>query len=55
MYSRSQRLLREAPNASISDIAHMIGFTSASHFSRHFKSLAGETPSSFRQKMLGKG
>lgn len=52
--AEAKRLLREAPHASISDIAHLIGFTSASHFSRHFKTLTEETPSSYRNRMFGK-
>lgn len=49
--AEAKRLLREAPDLSISDIAHMIGFTSSSHFSRQFRALTEETPSAYRQKV----
>ncbi|TBL74532.1 helix-turn-helix transcriptional regulator [Paenibacillus thalictri] len=50
--AEGKRLLREAPDTSISDIAYMIGFPSSSHFSRHFKALTEETPSTYRQRQL---
>ncbi|MDF2725214.1 MAG: hypothetical protein K0Q59_4889 [Paenibacillus sp.] len=53
--AEAKRLLRESPHASISDIAYLIGFTSTSHFSRHFKTLTEETPSSYRHRMFDKG
>lgn len=49
--AEAKRLLREAPDLSISDIAHMIGFASSSHFSRQFRALTEESPSAYRQKV----
>lgn len=49
--AEGKRLLREASDVSIEEIAYMIGFPSPSHFSRHFKKLTEETPSSYRQKV----
>lgn len=51
--AEGRRLLREAPDLSISAIAYLIGFPSSSHFSRHFRALTGETPSSYRQRASG--
>ncbi|CAG7627518.1 helix-turn-helix domain-containing protein [Paenibacillus allorhizosphaerae] len=50
--AEGKRLLREAPDVSITDIAYMIGFPSSSHLSKHFKTLTGETPSAYRQKIF---
>jgi AraC-like DNA-binding protein/mannose-6-phosphate isomerase-like protein (cupin superfamily) len=50
--AKAKRLLREEPNLSISDIAYILGFTSPSHFSRHFKLLTEETPSVYRLRMI---
>jgi len=49
--AEGRRLLIEAPDVSIADIACMIGFPSPSHFSRHFKLLTEQTPSAYRKKM----
>jgi AraC-like DNA-binding protein/mannose-6-phosphate isomerase-like protein (cupin superfamily) len=51
--AEGKRLLREASDVSVSEIAYMIGFPSSSHFSRHFKALTEETPSAYRQRVLG--
>lgn len=50
--AEGKRLLREASDVSIAEIAYTIGFPSASHFSRHFKSLTEETPSAYRARAL---
>jgi AraC-like DNA-binding protein len=52
--AEGRRLLGEAPDVSIADIACMIGFPSHSHFSRHFKMLTEQTPSTYRKKLLGR-
>jgi AraC family transcriptional regulator len=49
--AEGKRLLREASDVSIEDIAYTIGFPSPSHFNRHFKRLTEETPSSYRHKV----
>lgn len=51
--AEGRRLLAEAPDLSIADIACSIGFPSPSHFSRHFKKLTEQTPSAYRRKLLG--
>jgi AraC-like DNA-binding protein len=50
--AEGKRLLREASDVSISEIAYLIGFPTASHFSKHFKTLMGETPSAFRHRAV---
>lgn len=45
---QAQELMRDTPD-SIADIAHMLGFESASHFSRVFKSYCGLTPRQYRK------
>ncbi|WP_159882378.1 AraC family transcriptional regulator [Paenibacillus puerhi] len=49
--AEGKRLLREAMDVSITEIAYMIGFPSSSNFSRHFKALTEETPSAYRQRI----
>jgi AraC-like DNA-binding protein/mannose-6-phosphate isomerase-like protein (cupin superfamily) len=51
--AEGKRLLREAADVSVSEIAYAIGFPSSSHFSRHFKALTEETPSAYRQRVNG--
>jgi AraC family transcriptional regulator, glycine betaine-responsive activator len=46
--SHARRLLEQSP-LSIAEIAFATGFSSASHFSRAFKTLFGKVPRSFRQ------
>ena len=48
--AEGKRLLREAPDVTVSDIAYLIGFPSASHFNRHFKALTEQTPSAYRKQ-----
>jgi AraC-like DNA-binding protein/mannose-6-phosphate isomerase-like protein (cupin superfamily) len=50
--AEGKRLLVEAPDVTISEIAYTIGFPSSAHFCRHFKTLTEETPSAFRHKMM---
>ncbi|MCL1142892.1 helix-turn-helix domain-containing protein [Shewanella gaetbuli] len=47
---KARKLLVES-QAQISDIAQNCGFTSHSYFSQHFKSMFGELPAQYRQKM----
>lgn len=49
--AEAKRILRQEEGVSITDIAYATGFTSSSHFSRQFKALTEETPSSYRRKM----
>ncbi|MDF2722874.1 MAG: AraC family transcriptional regulator [Paenibacillus sp.] len=46
-----KRLLQEAVDIPISEIAFMTGFPSSSQFSHHFKALTEETPSGYRQRV----
>ncbi|OGX68543.1 MAG: hypothetical protein A2189_07050 [Paenibacillus sp. RIFOXYA1_FULL_44_5] len=50
--AEGKRLLLNAPDISLTEIALTIGFPSSSHFSRNFKTLTEETPSGYRQRML---
>jgi AraC family transcriptional regulator len=45
---RAKDLLRHAERFSLADIAAEVGFSSQSHFTRHFKRLVGVTPRHFR-------
>lgn len=45
---QAQELIRDTQD-SIEDIAHMLGFASASHFARVFKAQCGLTPSQYRK------
>lgn len=47
------RILNE--NAKVADLAELLGFTEASSFVRSFKSWTGQTPRSYREKMLALG
>ena len=43
------RLLLESSTASIDQIAHQLGFSSAAHFNRFFRRVTGEPPGRYRQ------
>jgi AraC family transcriptional regulator len=45
---RAKGLLRDAERFALADIAAEVGFSSQSHFTRHFKRLVGVTPRRFR-------
>jgi len=45
---RAQELLRDRDPLPLADIAAEVGFSSQSHFTRHFKQLVGVTPRRFR-------
>ena len=45
---RAQELLRDRDPLPLADIAAEVGFSSQSHFTRHFKRLVGVTPRRFR-------
>lgn len=47
--SHACRILEAEPTLPIEDVAHKAGFSSASYFSRIFKSVKGVTPSAWRQ------
>ncbi|MDF2652786.1 MAG: transcriptional regulator, AraC family [Paenibacillus sp.] len=51
--TESKRRLCEMPDVAVSEISGSLGFPSPSHFNRSFKSLVGETPSSYRHRMSG--
>lgn len=51
--AEGRRLLSEALDVSIADIAYMLGFPTPSHFSRQFKKLTEQTPSEYRKKISG--
>ena len=44
-------MLRDQPQASVSDVAHACGFADHSAFSRAFKAVVGLTPTEFRQTL----
>lgn len=46
----ARRLLEQSP-LSIAEVAFATGFSSASHFSRHFKSRFGQSPNALRRKI----
>jgi DNA-binding NtrC family response regulator len=52
---RAQILLLSRPHAAVTSIAGDVGFNDLRHFERTFKSLAGCTPRSFRQRSEGAG
>ncbi|MER3588991.1 MAG: AraC family transcriptional regulator, partial [Mastigocladus sp. ERB_26_1] len=45
---RAKELLLQGQN-SIADVAFEVGFTSQSHFTKHFKHLIGMTPKAYRE------
>lgn len=51
--AEAKRLLCEFPDRPITDIALQVGFPTASHFGNTFRSIAQESPTGYRRKMLG--
>ncbi len=56
-YIRSKRIqksisLFESPSYSLTEIAYLTGFSDQSHFTRVFKQTMGQTPSSYRKRLL---
>lgn len=51
---RAQDLLRRT-NLTVTEVCHAVGFTSLGSFSSRFKSLVGESPSSFQRRHAGGG
>ncbi len=39
------------PNYRISEVAYEVGFQSLTHFNRVFKSVAGQSPTEYRQQL----
>ncbi|MCC3373344.1 AraC family transcriptional regulator [Cohnella sp. REN36] len=39
------------PQATVTEVAHSVGYTHLAHFSRHFKTAIGCTPEAYRRKM----
>lgn len=53
---RAARDLLQMPNpGQMSDIAYRFGFSDQAQFSRLFKAMFGQTPSSFRAQVMGRG
>jgi len=46
--------LLESTNYSLSQVAHLTGFSDQAHFSRIFKLYSGQTPSAFKKRLTGK-
>lgn len=51
---RAQELLRSV-NLTVTEVCHMVGFTSLGSFSTRFRELVGVPPSQFQQVALGAG
>ncbi|MEV1082058.1 helix-turn-helix transcriptional regulator [Streptomyces sp. NPDC050211] len=51
---RAEDLLRTA-NLTVTEICHLVGFSSLGTFSTRFKALTGLTPTEYRTKHLGRG
>jgi AraC-like DNA-binding protein len=51
---RAQDLLRTA-NLSVTEICHLVGFSSVGTFSARFKAWTGLTPSEYRAQHVGRG
>jgi AraC-like DNA-binding protein len=51
---RAEDLLRTA-NLSVTEICHLVGFSSLGTFSARFKAFTGLTPSEYRAKHVGRG
>jgi AraC-like DNA-binding protein len=49
---RSKNLLLN-PHLRVSEIAFEVGFQSLTHFNRVFKNTVGESPSHYREQLLG--
>lgn len=47
---RAKQLMRHSPAKSLHDIAGLCGFANQSHFTRHFKTIAGVSPGRFRRE-----
>lgn len=48
---RARRLMEE-PGVSVTEVAYRFGFADAAHFGRHFKREMGETPMTYRGRVL---
>ncbi|MGW1892023.1 helix-turn-helix transcriptional regulator [Streptomyces sp. NPDC002004] len=51
---RAEDMLRTA-NLSVTEICHLVGFSSLGTFSARFKALTGLTPSEYRSQHVGRG
>ncbi len=51
---RAQDLLR-ATNLTVTEVCHLVGFTSLGSFSIRFRGLVGESPSAYQRRYGGKG
>lgn len=51
---RAEEMLRSA-DLSVTEICHLVGFSSLGTFSARFKALTGLTPSEYRTKHVGRG
>ncbi|MFE4856318.1 helix-turn-helix transcriptional regulator [Streptomyces sp. NPDC056670] len=51
---RAQELLRTA-NLSVTEICHLVGFTSLGSFSTRFRQVTGLSPTEYRAKHVGRG
>jgi AraC-like DNA-binding protein len=49
---RAQDLLR-ATNLTVTEVCHLVGFSSLGSFSSRFRELVGETPSAFQRRYAG--
>jgi len=52
---RAMSLLRTSPERTIGEICVAVGFASVATFTRQFKEIVGETPSTFRDRGAGPG
>jgi AraC-like DNA-binding protein len=52
--ARAQDLLR-ATNLTVTEVCHMVGFSSLGSFSSRFRDLVGETPSEFQRRYAATG
>jgi len=50
--AKAKKLLAN-PQARISEVAFEVGFASLTHFNRMFRRIAGQSPTEFRQKVVG--
>ena len=51
---RAQNLLR-ATNLTVTEVCHLVGFSSLGSFSSRFRELVGETPSAFQRRWAATG
>ena len=49
-YHAASRMLRDA-NTKVTDVAHTLGYSDASHFSRAFRRVAGVSPTQYREQV----